>query len=78
MRYIFWFITIYLLYRLVFNFIIPVWRVSRQMKGQMRDFQNHMNSQGPGMQQTETPKPAQSATSTKSGKGDYIDFEEVK
>ena len=76
LRYIFWFLTIYFLYRLVFNFIIPVWRVSRQMKGQVRDFQDKMNAQN------EAPTSSHPNTEAKSRQpekeGDYIDFEEVK
>jgi len=77
MRYIFWFLTIYFLYRLVFNFIIPVWRVSRQMKGQVRDFQEKMNSQNQSGAQPQ-PTPEHKSTPGAGSKGDYIDFEEVK
>jgi len=77
LRYIFWFLTIYFLYRLVFNFIIPVWRVSRQMKGQVRDFQEKMNAQNASAAQPQST-PANKPTQSAATKGDYIDFEEVK
>ena len=75
LRYIFWFLTIYFLYRLVFNFIIPVWRVSRQMKGQVREFQDRMSAQNEAP--PVPPNTAQPKQPTEK-KGDYIDFEEVK
>lgn len=79
LKFIFWFLTIYFLYRLVFNFIIPVMRVSRQMKGQVREFQDQMNARN---QQASASQPAsnQSASSSqpKAREGDYIDFEEIK
>ena len=78
LRYIFWFLTIYFLYRLVFNFIIPVWRVSRQMKGQVRDFQDRMSAQN-GAAPTSSANNAQPQPNPATEKkGDYIDFEEVK
>jgi hypothetical protein len=78
LRYIFWFLTIYFLYRLVFNFIIPVWRVSRQMKGQVRDFQDRMSAQNEAAP-TSSPNTAQPQPKPATEKkGDYIDFEEVK
>lgn len=78
LRYIFWFLTIYFLYRLVFNFIIPVFRVSRQMKGQMRDFQEKMNSQNQAASTSYTNTAEQKPSPSTEKTGDYIDFEEVK
>lgn len=76
LRFLFWMITLYFLYRLVFHFIIPIFRVSRQVKSQMREFQDRMQESQqtyPGSQHTPTQ------TQPKSEKaGDYIDFEEVK
>ena len=73
-RYIFWAIAIYFLVRFIFNFVIPVYRATRQMKSQVRDFQQRMQGeQAPedGFQQT--PKNKSSVK-----EGDYIDFEEIK
>jgi len=78
LRYIFWFLTIYFLYRLVFNFIIPVWRVSRQMKGQVRDFQEKMNAQNQPASPTYTSAAEEKSKQSTPKNGDYIDFEEVK
>jgi hypothetical protein len=78
LRYIFWFLTIYFLYRLVFNFIIPVWRVSRQMKGQVRDFQEKMNAQNEPASPAYTNAAEEKTKESAGKKGDYIDFEELK
>jgi hypothetical protein len=72
----------YWLFRFIFNFLVPVFRATRQMKQQVRDFQSGVNGQGnyqgaksnyntdPG------PKPQQREEKPRSG--DYIDFEDVK
>ena len=75
LRYIIWIFVIYALYRLIFDVIIPVARVSGEMKKKMREFQDTMD-QG-------TPPPVQESfkkttTDAKKKSGDYIDFEEVK
>lgn len=82
MKYIFIALAIYFLYRFIFNFIIPLYKVSKQMKGQMREFQSRMNPNGqpfqePGYQQQQAQQntAGKSASSTE---GEYIDFEEVK
>lgn len=75
-----WILLAYFLYRFVFNFLIPIFRVSRQMKRQVRDFQQNMYQ---AQQQQQAQQPGASAqpknTSMPSEKaGDYIDFEEIK
>jgi hypothetical protein len=68
---------IYLLYRLVFHFIIPLYKTTRQVKKSFRNMQDQMRQHTDpyGQQQpqnSQQKKPAASKT------GDYIDFEEVK
>lgn len=77
LKYIFWAISLYFLYRFIVGFVIPVWKVSRKVKGQMRDFQNHVNQQQANQHQS-TSGSAQQAEAPKKKEGDYIDFEEVK
>lgn len=69
----------WLLYKLVFDFIIPVYRSTKQVRRQMSDMQQHMRNQYQQQQQAQQqsaprPAPAQKVAD----KGDYIDFEEVK
>jgi Sec-independent protein translocase protein TatA len=77
LKYLFWALAIYFLVRFIFNFVIPVYRATRQMRGQMRDFQQKMQGQQGSQESFE-----QNATSQKEKssvkEGDYIDFEEIK
>lgn len=74
-RYIIWAVTIYLLIRFIFNFIIPVFRASRRMREQIRSFQQKQHQDRfEGNTATRPTEPLQPQKS----KGDYIDFEELK
>jgi hypothetical protein len=76
LSYIFYCFLVYLLYNLIFKFVLPVYRTTKQVKRSFRDMQDRMqqhpgaaSSNGTNGQKTPQPK-------TKAG--DYIDFEEVK
>jgi len=77
LRYLFFAFLIYLAYRLVFNFIVPIYKTTRQVKKQFREMHSRMQDnmgQQPPYQQPVTP-----ATENKNQQaGDYIDFEELK
>jgi len=86
-RYLFFAFLIYLAYRLVFHFIIPIYKTTKQVKKQFREMSARMNrSDGHGRmedymsqqqqanQQTSPPQPE----NKKAQAGDYIDFEELK
>ena len=67
----------YILYNLIFKFIIPVWRTTRQIKKGFREMQEKMNSQMGGQDPFgQGAPPRQSKPEAR--KGDYIDFEEIK
>jgi hypothetical protein len=68
---------IYLLYRLVFHFIIPLYKTTRQVKKSFRNMQDQMRQHTDpyGQQQ---PQKNQQKKPGASKVGDYIDFEEVK
>jgi len=78
-------ITIFLLwlaYKVIFDFIIPVYQSTKQVRQQMGDIQARMREQ---FQQQQTQRTAQqqqqqqhAAQQRPVDKGDYIDFEEVK
>jgi hypothetical protein len=72
LRYIIWIFVIYALFRLVFDVILPIARVSGQMKKKMREFQDTMHQQNQPQESVKQHK------DTKQKTGDYIDFEEVK
>jgi hypothetical protein len=67
--YLFYFFLAYMVYQLVFRFILPIYRTTKQVRRGFRDMQDRMNGDTNG-QPASRPK----------GKpvGDYIDFEEVK
>jgi hypothetical protein len=80
-RVIFELLVLYLVYKLIFDFIIPVYKTTKQVSQKMGEMQSKMNdhinqqSAGSGGQQqanTTAEKPARPA------KEDYIEFEEVK
>lgn len=69
------------LYNLVFRFIIPVYRASRQMRKQFREVQEqfqqaarqqHQSAQAARQQHQSASQPAAKS------QGDYIEFEEIK
>jgi hypothetical protein len=78
---LFEFFIFYLLYKLVFEFIMPIYRASKHMKDQVGQMQQKMQEQQQRQAYAEdsfvnnaTSKPAPEKASGK----DYIDFEEVK
>jgi Sec-independent protein translocase protein TatA len=80
-RIVFELFALYLLYKLIFDFIIPVARTTKQVKKQFNDMNNRMQET---MQKQQTQQPKQSFSKTpptpvNNGKSDdYIEFEEVK
>jgi hypothetical protein len=74
-KYVIWAIVFYILIRFIFNFVIPVFRATRRMKAQVREFQEKMNEQS---FQSANPNPASEKRAPEKQEGDYIDFEEVR
>ena len=46
--YIIWTLVFYFLFRFIFNFIVPLFQATRQMRSQVKDFQNKTQGQRPG------------------------------
>ena len=67
-------LLIWFLYNLIFRFIIPVYKTTRQMKQKFREMQDPMSQQ----QDFTTQAQASEKSSSKKSKEDYIDFEEIK
>ncbi len=76
MTYLFYFFLVYLLYQLVFKFILPIYRTTRQVKRGFRDIQERMKGHANANGSEKSPGPSKSSTTKKAG--DYIDFEDVK
>jgi len=67
---------LYLLYKLVFDLIIPVYQATKQVKTKMGEMQQKMNEQQRQQQQQQFTTKEQPKTRVSSD--DYIDYEEVK
>ncbi len=70
-------LALYLLYKLIFDFIIPVYRTTKQVNRKMSEMQTKMNEQ---MQQQQSKDHSGTSKENAAGpaKEDYIEFEEVK
>jgi hypothetical protein len=66
---------IYIFYKLIFDFIIPVYQSTKKIKKQFGDIQSKMQSDMENFQNAQKPTQQQPQEQRK---GDYIDFEEVK
>ena len=76
-------IVVYLLYRFIYNFLLPVFRATRQVREQFRNMQGPSNDPGEASQRSFTAnssRPGQAADKrpSKPPAEDYIDFEEIK
>lgn len=67
-------LALYFLYKLVFQFIIPVVRTTRRVKRGFREMREKMEQHGAAYGQQQQPGPEKK----KDIPGDYIEFEEVK
>lgn len=77
LRYLLYAFLIYLAYRLVFHFIIPVYKTTKQVKKQFREMHSRMEDHLNQQQANQQAPPIQ-PENKKTQPGDYIDFEEVK
>ncbi len=66
---------IYILYKLIFEFIIPVYQSTKKIKKQFGDIQSKMQQD---MNAFANKQSSAQPTNQKSKEEDYIDFEEVK
>ncbi len=67
---------IYILYKVIFDFIIPIYQATKKVKKQFGEMQSGMDEQlNKFKQQNSAPT---TTTSTAAKKEDYIDYEEIK
>ncbi len=73
-------IALYLLYKLVFDFIIPIAESTKQVKRQFSDMQHKMHEQAKQFEQQSKNQQNTSfkAAPKKPSNDDYIDYEEIK
>lgn len=67
----------YFLYKLIFEFIIPVSKATSQIRSQMKDIQKQQDAFFQSEQSVQQP-PRTTSSKTPATKQDYIDFEEIK
>ena len=70
---------IYILYKLIFEFIIPVFQTTKQVRKQFGEMQNKMQDQMNTLKkQQATAKTTTPPPTAKPKPEEYIDYEEVK
>lgn len=71
---------LYLLYKLIFDFIIPVYQTTKQVKQKVNKMQQdmHAHMQQQNNNYNNVNAAGKATTSEPAPKDDYIDFEEVK
>ena len=65
----------YVVYKLVVDYIIPIYKTSKQVKTKMNEMQQKMAERN---QTTSTAPDTKNDIAAKPDKEDYIDYEEVK
>ena len=70
---------LYILYKLIFDFIIPIYRTTKRVKKQFGEMQNKMHEQmNTYNSQQNASAPKNTAPEQPVAKEEYIDYEEVK
>lgn len=69
---------LYILYKLVFDFIIPIYTTARKVKKQFGEMHNKMQDQMNAFNSQQNTSASNSAPQQPLQKEDYIDYEEVK
>jgi hypothetical protein len=69
---------IYLLYKLIFDLIIPIYRTTHQVRQQFNDIKAKMEQQNSENFQNSQNNKSDTQTPPKEKVGEYIDFEEIK
>ena len=78
-RYIFYALVAFLLYKLIFDFIIPIFITTKKMKQQFNQARQQMEDQYKQQNGDHAPHENKVNTQGSSSKiGEYIDFEEIR
>jgi Sec-independent protein translocase protein TatA len=78
LKIIFYTFIFWLLYKLIFDFIVPVYQSTKQVRRQMGDIQDRMRQQYQEQQQAQQEAQRPQTSAKKADKKDYLDFEEIK
>ena len=71
-------LVVYILYKVIFDFIIPLSQATGQMKGKVNDMQQKMQQQQRAYEEQQKRHEQETARQKRVSSDDYIDFEEVK
>jgi Sec-independent protein translocase protein TatA len=73
-------VVIYILYKLIFHFIIPLYKSSKKVRSAMSEMQAKMQEQqrAQGTQNTQQARYESNKKTSTVSKDDYIDYEEIK
>jgi hypothetical protein len=71
-------LLLYFLYKLIFDFIIPIYQTSKKVKNQFGEMQNKMQDQMNTFNQQQNSANNKTSSQEALKKEDYIDYEEVK
>ena len=77
-RLLFELFVVYILYKFIFDFIIPVYKTSKQVKQKMNDMNNRMHRDQNKPVNDQFSRPQTNDGDIKRAKEDYIDYEEIK
>jgi len=78
LRFLLYFFLIYLAYRFIFNFLIPIFKTTQQVKKDVRAMHDRMNKFSSAQQNSPSSQSKSPDKSSREPVGDYIDFEEIK
>ena len=68
---IIWTIVLFLIFRFLIKYVLPLVRITKVMGGRLRQMQDQANSNGQKVDAKQTTTP-------RANKNDYIDYEEIK
>jgi len=77
LRALFELFVLYMLYKIIFDFIIPIYKTTKQVKQKVNDIHRNMSEQANQQNRNQFTSGTKEA-SGKPKRDDYIDFEEVK
>jgi hypothetical protein len=68
----------YLAFRLIFDFILPIYRTTQKVRKGFQEMNARMNRGTEPYKQQQTQTQQNQDNTSKGGIGEYIDFEEIK
>lgn len=78
LRVLFELFVIYIVYKLIFDFIIPIYRTSKQLKTKVDEMNQRMNQQQQNVNNPQFQPSTHHQPAHKPATEDYIDYEEIK